>query len=108
MGKNVADVIVQTLDILGVKYIYGIVGDSLNGFTNALLNNKNIQWVHTRHEEVAAFAAGAQAQLTGELAVCVGSCGPGDLHLINGLYDAYRSRAPVLAIATHIPTLQNF
>ncbi|MDP1603485.1 MAG: ubiquinone-dependent pyruvate dehydrogenase [Legionella sp.] len=101
---TVADVLVETLEKAGVKRIYGIVGDSLNGITNALQKQKTISWIHTRHEEVAAFAAGAEAQLTGELAVCAGSCGPGNMHLINGLYDCHRSSAPVLAIAAHIPT----
>ncbi|MFC3909831.1 ubiquinone-dependent pyruvate dehydrogenase [Legionella dresdenensis] len=101
---TVAEVLVDTLGQVGVKRIYGIVGDSLNGITNALQKHKEISWIHTRHEEVAAFAAGAEAQLTGELAVCAGSCGPGNLHLINGLYDCQRSNAPVLAIAAHIPT----
>ncbi|QRN04902.1 ubiquinone-dependent pyruvate dehydrogenase [Legionella sp. MW5194] len=101
---TVSDVFVESLEKAGIKRIYGIVGDSLNGITNALQKRKNIRWVHTRHEEVAAFAAGAEAQLTGELAVCAGSCGPGNVHLINGLYDCQRSNAPVLAIAAHIPT----
>ncbi|EHL32478.1 ubiquinone-dependent pyruvate dehydrogenase [Legionella drancourtii] len=101
---NVAEVLVETLNNAGVKRIYGIVGDSLNGITNALKKYKDIEWVHVRHEEAAAFAAGAEAQLTGELAVCAGSCGPGNLHLINGLYDCQRSGAPVLAIAAHIPS----
>jgi pyruvate dehydrogenase (quinone) len=101
---NIAEVLVETLNNVGVKRIYGIVGDSLNGITNALQHYKNIEWVHVRHEEAAAFAAGAEAQLTGELAVCAGSCGPGNLHLINGLYDCHRSKAPVLAIAAHIPS----
>ena len=101
---NVAEVFVDTLKNAGIKRIYGIVGDSLNGITNALQKNKDIEWVHVRHEEAAAFAAGAEAQLTGELAVCAGSCGPGNLHLINGLYDCHRSGAPVLAIAAHIPS----
>lgn len=102
--SNVAEVFVDTLENAGIKRIYGIVGDSLNGITNALQKRKNIEWVHVRHEEAAAFAAGAEAQLTGELTVCAGSCGPGNLHLINGLYDCQRSRAPVLAIAAHIPS----
>lgn len=101
---NVAEVLVETLSTVGIKRIYGIVGDSLNGITNALQKYKNIEWVHVRHEEAGAFAAGAEAQLTGELAVCAGSCGPGNLHLINGLYDCHRSGAPVLAIAAHIPS----
>ncbi len=101
---TVADVFVDTLQSLGVKRIYGVVGDSLNGITDSLQRKNKIEWIHTRHEESAALAAGAEAQLTGELAVCAGSCGPGNLHLINGLFDAHRSNAPVLAIAAHIPT----
>ncbi len=101
---TVANVLIETLEQVGVKRIYGVVGDSLNGMTDALMRNGLIDWVHTRHEESAALAAGAEAQLTGELAVCAGSCGPGNLHLINGLYDAQRSHAPVLAIAAHIPS----
>ncbi|GAA2182513.1 ubiquinone-dependent pyruvate dehydrogenase [Brooklawnia cerclae] len=100
---TVAKNMVDTLAASGVKRVYGIPGDSLNGFTDAL-RGSGIEWVHVRHEEAAAFAAGAEAALTGELAVCVGSCGPGNLHLINGLFDAQRSRVPVLAIAAHIPT----
>lgn len=100
---TVAKNIVDTLVASGVKRVYGIPGDSLNGFTDAL-RGSGIEWVHVRHEEAAAFAASAEAALTGELAVCVGSCGPGNLHLINGLFDAQRSRVPVLAIAAHIPT----
>jgi Thiamine pyrophosphate-requiring enzymes [acetolactate synthase, pyruvate dehydrogenase (cytochrome), glyoxylate carboligase, phosphonopyruvate decarboxylase] len=88
----------------GVRRIYGVVGDSLNAFTDALRRLKTIEWIHVRHEEGAAFAASAEAHLTGQLAVCAGSCGPGNLHLINGLYDAQRSRVPVLAIAAHIPS----
>lgn len=103
---TVADVLVNTLDAVGVERIYGIVGDSLNAITNSLSHKKNLEWVHVRHEEAAALAAGAEAQLTGKLAVCAGSCGPGNLHLINGLYDSHRSRAPVLAIAAHIPTVE--
>lgn len=103
---NAAEVLVDTLNNEGVKRIYGIVGDSLNGITNALQKYKDIQWVHVRHEEAGAFAAGAEAQLTGELAVCAGSCGPGNLHLINGLYDCHRSKVPVLAIAAHIPSAE--
>jgi pyruvate dehydrogenase (quinone) len=87
-----------------VKRVYGLPGDSLNGFTDALRVTDGIEWVHVRHEEAAAFAAGAEAALTGEIAVCAGSCGPGNLHLINGLFDAQRSRVPVLAIAAHIPS----
>jgi pyruvate dehydrogenase (quinone) len=104
MAKNVADQFIETLETAGVKRIYGIVGDSLNGLTDAVRRRGKIQWLHVRHEEVAAFAAGAEAHLTGELAVCAGSCGPGNLHLINGLFDCQRSRVPVLAIAAHIPS----
>ena len=104
--NNVADLVVETLQEVGVKRIFGLVGDSLNGITEALRRRGTIDWVHVRNEEVAAFAAGADAQLTGELAVCCGSCGPGNLHLINGLFDCNRSRAPVLAIAAHIPSDQ--
>lgn len=100
---SVADQIVDILNNAGIKRIYGIVGDSLNPITDALRKNKKIEWVHVRHEEAAAFAASAEAQLTGNLAVCCGSSGPGNLHLINGLFDAQRSRARVLAIASHIP-----
>lgn len=104
--KTVADQFVETLAAAGVKRIYGIVGDSLNGITDAIRRQGAIEWVHVRHEEVAAFAAGAEAHLTGELAVCAGSCGPGNLHLINGLFDCHRSRVPVLAIAAHIPSAE--
>lgn len=106
MAKTVAEVIVATLHNMAVKRIYGVVGDSLNGLTAVLQKTKDIDWVHVRHEEVAAFAAGAEAQLTKQLAVCAGSCGPGNLHLINGLYDAHRSQAPVLAIAAQIPSAE--
>src|SRR5271155_1983082 len=104
MTETAAHYIAATLEMAGVKRIYGVVGDSLNGFTDALRERGKIDWVHLRHEEAAAFAAGAEAQLTGKLAVCAGSCGPGNLHLINGLFDCHRSGAPVLAIAAHIPT----
>ena len=104
MATTVADQMVDTLAAAGVKRIYGIVGDSLNGFTDSLRRQGKIAWLHVRHEEVAAFAAGADAHLTGELAVCAGSCGPGNLHLINGLFDCHRSNVPVLAIAAHIPS----
>src|SRR5919204_1125324 len=106
MAKTVADQFAETLAAAGVKRVYGIVGDSLNGLTDALRRQGKIEWVHLRHEEVAAFAAGAEAHLTGELAVCAGSCGPGNLHLINGLFDCHRSRVPVLAIAAHIPSAE--
>jgi len=99
---TVADNIVATLKASGVRRIYGIPGDSLNGFTDAIRRDGSIAWLHVRHEEAAAFAAGAEAAITGDLAVVAASCGPGNLHLINGLYDAHRSRVPVLAIAAHI------
>ena len=106
MAQTVADQFAEVLAAAGVKRIYGIVGDSLNGLTDALRRQGKIAWVHVRHEEVAAFAAGAEAHLTGELAVCAGSCGPGNLHLINGLFDCHRSRVPVLAIAAQIPSAE--
>lgn len=106
MSRNVAELMVETLATAGVKRIYGVVGDSLNGLTDALTDHDGIDWIHVRHEEVAAFAAAGEAQITGELAVCAGSCGPGNLHLINGLFDAHRSRTPVLAIAAQIPTAE--
>jgi len=104
--KNVAAVLVDTLQAAGVKRIYGLVGDSLNAITDELRQRDSIEWVAVRHEEVAAFAAGAEAELTGSLAVCAGSCGPGNLHLINGLFDCHRSRVPVVAIAAHIPSTE--
>lgn len=100
---TIADSIIRTLKASGVRRLYGVPGDSLNGLTEVLRRDGDLQWAHVRNEEVGAFAAGAEAQLTGELAVCVGSCGPGNVHLINGLYDAGRSHAPVLAIAAQIP-----
>ena len=103
MATTVADVMVATLRASGVRRVYGIPGDSLNGFTDAMRRDGSIAWEHVRHEEAAAFAAAAEAALTGELAVCAASCGPGNLHLINGLFDANRSGVPVLAIAAHIP-----
>ena len=106
MAKTVAELITDILHATGVKRIYGVVGDSLNGLTESLRRRGDIAWVHVRHEETAAFAAGAEAALTGELAVCAGSCGPGNLHLINGLYDCHRSRVPVLAIAAQIPSAE--
>ena len=104
--KSTADLMAELLSEAGVKRIYGVVGDSLNAFTDALRRLEKIQWVHMRHEEGAAFAAGAEAHLTGQLAVCAGSCGPGNLHLINGLFDCHRSGVPVLAIAAHIPSTE--
>lgn len=103
---TVAENIVAALRENHVERVYGLPGDSLNGFTDALRKDGSIRWEHVRHEEAAAFAASAEAELTGNLAVCAGSCGPGNLHLINGLYDANRSRVPVLAIAAHIPTAE--
>jgi pyruvate dehydrogenase (quinone) len=104
--KNVADLFVETLHQAGVRRIFGVVGDSLNGLTEAIRQRGAIDWVHMRHEEAAAFAASGEAQITGELAVCAGSCGPGNLHLINGLFDAHRTRTPVLAIAAQIPSAE--
>lgn len=108
--ETVADLLVGQIIAAGAKHIYGIVGDSLNPVVDAVRRankaGKDIRWVQVRHEEVAALAAAAEAELTGRLAVCAGSCGPGNLHLINGLYDANRSRVPVLAIASHIPSNQ--
>lgn len=106
MSRTVSEVFIETLVAAGVKRVYGIVGDSLNGLTDVIRRNENIDWLHVRHEEAAAFAAGAEAALTGALAVCAGSCGPGNLHLINGLYDCHRSRVPVLAIAAQIPSME--
>jgi len=106
MAQIVADQFAEILATAGVKRVYGIVGDSLNGLTDAIGRQGKIAWVHVRHEEVAAFAAGAEAHLTGELAVYAGSCGPGNLHLINGLFDCHRSRVPVLAIAAQIPSAE--
>jgi pyruvate dehydrogenase (quinone) len=104
--STVADQFAEILAMSGVKRIYGVVGDSLNGITDSIRRQGKIEWIHVRHEEVAAFAAGAEAQLTGSLAVCAGSCGPGNLHLINGLFDCHRSRVPVLAIAAQIPSAE--
>src|SRR6201982_2261744 len=104
MAKNIAQLMVDTLVQAGVERVYGLPGDSLNGFTDSIRKQKKLQWIHLRHEETAAFAAGAEAHLTGRLAVCAGSCGPGNMHLVNGLYDCHRSRVPVLAIAAQIPS----
>ncbi len=105
MSKTIiADLFAETLHLAGVERIYGVVGDSLNGLTDSLRRQGKIEWVHVRNEEAAAFAAGAEAQLTGKLAVCAGSCGPGNMHLINGLYDCHRTRVPVLAIAAQVPS----
>ncbi len=105
-STTIADLIVATLRNAGVDRVYGVVGDSLNGITDAMQRDGGIAWVHLRHEEAAAFAACGEAQVTGKLAVCAGSCGPGNLHLINGLFDAHRTRVPVLAIAAQIPSAE--
>jgi len=102
--KRVADLLVDTLAEAGARRVYGVAGDSLNGITDSIRRQEQMRWIPVRHEETAAFAAGAEAHLTGRLAVCAGSCGPGNLHLINGLYDCHRSRVPVLAIAAQIPS----
>jgi len=102
--QTIADYLAKTLHAAGVERIWGVTGDSLNGLSDSLYRLGSIRWMHTRHEEVAAFAAGADAAATGKLAVCAGSCGPGNLHLINGLYDCHRNHQPVLAIAAHIPS----
>lgn len=106
MKQTVAALVAKTLESAGVKRIWGVTGDSLNGLSDSLNRMGTIRWMPTRHEEVAAFAAGAEAHLTGELAVCAGSCGPGNLHLINGLFDCHRNHVPVLAIAAHIPSAE--
>jgi pyruvate dehydrogenase (quinone) len=103
---NVAEVFVETMVLAGVERVYGVAGDSLNGLTDAIRAHGGIEWKMVRHEEVAAFAAGGEAQMTGRLAVCAGSCGPGNLHLINGLHDCQRSRVPVLGIAAQIPSAE--
>src|SRR5215510_1483540 len=104
MAKRVADLLVDVLLEAGVQRIYGVSGDSLNGITDSIRSREQIRWIHVRNEEAAEFVAGAEAHLTGKLAVCAGSCGPANLHLINGLYDCHRSRVPVLAIAAKIPS----
>ena len=106
MSNTLAGLVVEALHAVGVRRVYGVAGDSLNAFTDALSRRAEMAWVHVRHEETAAFAAGAEAHLTGTLAVCAGSCGPGNLHLINGLFDCHRSRVPVLAIAAQIPSAE--
>ena len=105
-NKRVADLVTEVLAEAGVSRIYGVSGDSLNGITDSIRVRKDLEWIHVRHEETAAFAAGAEAHLTGSLAVCAGSCGPGNLHLINGLYDCHRNRVPVVAIAAQIPSAE--
>src|SRR5438445_3129576 len=104
MKKTIAELLVETLVSREVSRIYGVAGDSLNGITDSIRRQDQLRWVHMRHEETAAFAAGAEAHLTGRLAICAGSCGPGNLHLINGLYDCHRHRVPVLTIAAQIPS----
>src|SRR4051812_21709034 len=104
--KSVAEIIVDTLVAAGVKRVFGVVGDSLNGITDNIRTRADIEFIAVRHEEGGAFAAGAEAHLTGDLAVCAGSCGPGNTHLINGLFDCHRSRVPVLAIAAQIPSVE--
>lgn len=104
MSMTVAEQFVEVLVAAGVKRVYGIVGDSLNGLTEAIRRHGAIEWIHVRHEEVVAFAAGAEAHLTGSLTVCAGSCGSGNLHLINGLFDGHRSGVPVPATPAHIPS----
>ena len=103
---TVAEILYETLNLSGVKRVYGLPGDSLNGFTDSIGKHNNMRWIHVRHEEAASFAAGAEAHLTNRLAVCAGSCGPGNLHFINGLFDCHRSRVPVLAIASQIPSTE--
>ncbi len=104
MPTSIADLVTQTLKTAGVKRIWGVTGDSLNAINDSLRRLGGIEWMHVRHEEAGAFAAGAEAAATGKLAVCAGSCGPGNLHLINGLFDCRRNHVPVLAIAAHIPS----
>ena len=106
MAPTVAEQIVEVLQQAGAKRIYGVVGDSLNPIVDAVRRAEGIEWVHVRNEEAGAFAAAAEAQLTGRLAVCAGSAGPGNTHLFQGVYDAHRSGAPVLALASHIPSRQ--
>jgi len=103
MSKNVAQVVIEVLESAGVKNIYGVVGDTLNYVTDAI-SKSTIDWVHTRHEEVGAFAAGAESYVSGTLAGCAGSCGPGSLHLINGVYEAHRNRIPLIVIASQMET----
>ena len=106
MADTIAEFIVKTLADVGVERMWGVTGDSLNAINDALRAHGGIEFMHVRHEEAGAFAAGAEAAATGRLAVCAGSCGPGNLHLINGLYDCYRTRVPVLAIAAQIPSAE--
>ncbi|MFD8809576.1 thiamine pyrophosphate-binding protein, partial [Streptomyces sp. NPDC059597] len=103
MARTVARLVVDTLEELGVRHVFGVVGDALNPFTDAIRASEAVSWVGCRHEEAAAFAAGAQSQLTDTLGVCMGTVGPGSVHLLNGLYDAAKSGTPVLAIAGQVP-----
>src|SRR6201992_1113350 len=105
-SETLADQLLEVLLEAGVQRIYGVVGDSLNPIVDAIRRTDGIDWVHVRNEEAGAFAAGAQAILSGQLAVCAGSCGPGNMHLVQGLYDAQRNGAPVLAIASHITSTE--
>src|SRR5258706_5803320 len=105
MSKTAADQIVEMMIDVGIQRVYGLVGDSINPLTDAIRRTKGkLQWVHCRNEEVGAFAAGAEALLTGQITACAGSCGPGNLHLIQGLYNSHRNRAPVFTIAGQVPT----
>jgi pyruvate dehydrogenase (quinone) len=106
MATTVTDLLVEVLADAGVRRIYGVSGDSMNGITDSVRVRGDIQWVHLRNEKTAVFAAGAEAHLTGNLAVCAGSCGPGNLHLINSLYDCHRSRVAVVAICAQIPSAE--
>jgi len=106
MAQRVADLMVEILAEAGAQRCYGIVGDTLNHFTDAIHHSKKLEWVHMRHEEAGAFAAGAEALLTGQLAVCAGSCGPGSLHFINGIFESNRNRAPLVLIASQLATPQ--
>lgn len=103
-NTSIAYFIADTLRQAGVERMWGVTGDSLNGISDSLRKIGSIEWLGTRHEEVAAFAAGAESHISGKLSVCAGSCGPGNMHLINGLYDCHRNKVPVLAIAAHIPS----
>lgn len=103
MAKKIAEQLIDTLAESGVERIYAVTGDSLNEVNEAVRKNNKIKWIHVRHEETGAYAAAAEAQLTGRPGCCAGSSGPGHVHLINGLYDAQRSGAPVIAIASTIP-----
>src|SRR5260370_42251294 len=103
MSKTAAEFLVEALEKTGVKRVYGVVGDSLNGVTDAMRRKKSIDWIHMRHEERAAFAAGAEAHFTGKIAACAGSCGPGHLNLSKGLFDCQRNGTPVHSVSVHIP-----